>query len=322
MTIPTFGFSTTAEEVSTVFSTDIQGKNVLVTGTSLNSLGFETARTIARHANLVIITGYNSERLALSEAAIKDQLPTANIRCLRFDLSSLAAVRAAAEEVNAYPEPLHVLIHNAAAAIGPFKLTVDNLESQIATDHIGPFLLTKLLLPKLNAARTTAYTPRVVLVTSIFHEYAPGIDLEDIQAPDATKYEPFAAYNQAKSANVLFATEMTRRAHGAIHAYSVSPGVAFTNIQQKPDSFEIFFNSGIITAEGKPNHLKFKWKTIPQSAATTLVAAFDPRLEDKSGAYLDDCNVAPIAGTNIADPALSRQLWSVTEKIIGERFEF
>ncbi|KAJ7914328.1 hypothetical protein B0H13DRAFT_1873152 [Mycena leptocephala] len=317
MASPSFGSSTTAEDVATVFANEIKGKNVLVTGTSLNSLGFEAALAIARYANLAIITGYNAERLRLSETAIKREVPSANIRCLSLDLSSLAAVRRAAEEVNAYPEPIHVLINNAAATIGPFKLTVDNLESQISTDHIGPFLFTKLL---------GTYTSRVVAVTSIFHEHARGIDLADMAHPDPAKYEPFAAYNQAKSAGVLCMAELSRRAGGAIHAYSVSPGVALTNIQLRPESLHIFVESGLFSRDhnrdGKPNLAKFTWKTIPESAATILVAAFDPRLDATPGAYLDDCNVAEIAGPNILDPELPRQLWATTERIIGESFDF
>ncbi|KAJ7745393.1 hypothetical protein B0H14DRAFT_3897521 [Mycena olivaceomarginata] len=90
--------------------------------------------------------------------------------------------------------------------------------------------------------------------------------------------------------------ELSRRSCGAIRGYSVSPGVALTNIQLKPESLDIFIASEIITPDLKPNRVKLSWKTIPESAATTLVAAFDPRLDDKPGAYLDDCNVADIAG--------------------------
>ncbi|KAJ7633585.1 hypothetical protein DFH06DRAFT_1055651, partial [Mycena polygramma] len=92
--------------------------------------------------------------LKLTRDATKKEVPTANIQPLILDLSSLAAVRTAAESVNARAQPLHVLIHNAAAPIGPFKLTVDGLERQFGTDHVGPFLLTKLLAPKLVASRT------------------------------------------------------------------------------------------------------------------------------------------------------------------------
>ncbi|KAJ6629781.1 hypothetical protein B0H10DRAFT_2208339 [Mycena sp. CBHHK59/15] len=89
----TFSFSTTADEVATTFTAEIGGKNVLITGTSLNGICFEAARVISKYASLVIITGYSSERLKLSEDAIEREVPAANIRRLVLDLSSLAAAR-------------------------------------------------------------------------------------------------------------------------------------------------------------------------------------------------------------------------------------
>ncbi|KAJ7701125.1 hypothetical protein B0H17DRAFT_1195419 [Mycena rosella] len=228
-------------------------------------IGLETALAIAPYANLLIITGYNSERYTPdTNRAIS------NIRCLLFDLSSLAAVRKAAEEVNA----------------------------------------------------TKTYIPRVVFLSSIWHEHAHRFDFADLEHPDPEKYKPLESYSQAKSAVVLLAAELSRRSQGAIHGYSVSPGVAFTNFQQKPEAFEAFFSVGIINFDGTPNLVTFNWKTLPQSAATTLVAAFGPGLAAKPGIYLDDCNEAPIAGSNISDPDLPAQLWSLMEKITGERFEF
>ncbi|KAJ7838789.1 hypothetical protein B0H14DRAFT_3699770 [Mycena olivaceomarginata] len=211
MSHPAFSFNTTAEEVATIFAAQIRGKNVLITGTSLNGIGFETARVLAKHANLVIITGHNSNRLKLAEENIKRELPSANIRPLILDLSSLSSVRKAAAEVDALPEPLHVIIHNAAATIGLFTLTVDNLESQIATDHISPFLFTKLLAPKLLAARTAHYIPRVVFVSSVGHGLGTGVNFETLGQPDGARYEPMEAYFQAKAANVLCAIELSKR---------------------------------------------------------------------------------------------------------------
>ncbi|KAJ7022115.1 hypothetical protein C8F04DRAFT_1139050, partial [Mycena alexandri] len=160
-----FTSTTTAQEVATVLADQIEGKNVLITGTSINGIGFETARVLAKYANLVIITGYNSERLTLSKEAIEKEVPGANIRSLVLDLSSRVAVRKAATEVNAYPEPIHVLINNAAAA------------NQIATDHINLFLFTKLLTPKLFAALTSTYTARV----------PGGVNLTTLAHPDPEK---------------------------------------------------------------------------------------------------------------------------------------
>ncbi|KAJ7465009.1 hypothetical protein FB451DRAFT_1561445 [Mycena latifolia] len=323
MSLPTFSFATTADEVAAALVDEIKGKNVLVTGTSLNGIGFEAARALAKHANLVIITGHNSERLKLAEDAIKAEQPSSNIRPLIVDLSSLDAVRKAAAEVNAYPEPLHVVIHNAAATVGVFKLTMDNLESQMATDYIGPFLFTKLLAAKILAAGTADYTPRVVFVSSIGHSVGTGVNFSTIGSPDPAGYKPMEAYYQAKSANILCAIELSKRSNGRINSYSLEPGAIYTNLMYgSKESVAGLQKLGVLDSDGRPSNEKFSFKTIPQGAAT-LVAAFDPRLKDKPGTYLSDCREANDGiASHSSDPANAEKLWTLTEKIIGERFAF
>ncbi|KAJ7662277.1 hypothetical protein B0H17DRAFT_1144451 [Mycena rosella] len=320
-----FGFHTTAEDAAEVFASEIAGKNVLITGTSLGGIGFEAARVVAKYANLVIITGYDAERLQLAEDAIKKEVPAANIRKLILDLSSLAAVRVAAAEVNAYPEPLHVLINNAAAAIATFRVTVDNLEKQMATGHVGPFLFTNLLVPKLLAAASSSYTPRVVFVASAAHAFSTTIDFATLAKPDPAKYESiFQPYNDTKGANVLTALELSRRAGGKLNVYALHPGLIYTNGSHKEDMLEGMMALGVVDAEGKPiSNPAYLWKTIPEGTATTVAAAFDPSLSATSGAYLDDCkdataSIAPYA----ADPANGALLWEATEKILGQTFKF
>ncbi|KAJ7062920.1 hypothetical protein C8F01DRAFT_1251718 [Mycena amicta] len=325
---PKFAFETTAEEVATAFADQIKGKNVLITGTSLKGIGFETARAIARHAKLVIITGYNDERLKLSEDALKNEIPTANIRRLILDLSSLSSVRKAALEVNAYPEPLHVLIHNAAAHFGSQLIrSPEGLDRQMATDHVGPFLFTKLLASKLlSASEADVYIPRVVFVASAVHAYtAKGVDLAHLAKPDGEKYAGFDVYCQAKSANVLTATELSRRSKGKILGYSLHPGVIFTTAYVDPDTVPLLQVLGTVTADGKANlELEgLKWKTLEQGAATTVAAAFDPRLDQTPGAYLNDSTVAnDKVAPHASDPVIAAKLWETTEEIIGEKFEF
>ncbi|KAJ7152607.1 hypothetical protein C8R43DRAFT_1003067 [Mycena crocata] len=321
--VPVFSSKTTADEVATAFSQEIKGKNVLITGTSLNGIGFETARVTAKHANIVIITGYNEERLKLSEDGIKKDVPTANIRRLTLDLASLDGVRKAAAEVNTYSEPIHILIHNAAAPIGSFKLTIDGLESQMGTDHVGPFLLTKLLTPKLLASATAGFTPRVVFVSGAAHAYSPGINFDTIEHPNPDIYSNFGAYWQAKCANILTAIELSKRSKGAINAYSIHPGFIFTNITQKEEAVPELQAMGILNSDGLPNTEKFEWKTIPQGAATTVAAAFDPRITDKPGSYLVDANVANESiAPHSSDPVNAARLWTLTEKLVGEEFTF
>ncbi|KAJ7491435.1 hypothetical protein B0H11DRAFT_2399945 [Mycena galericulata] len=334
MSLPTFTSTTTAEEVATVFADQIRGKN----GTSMNGIGFEAARVIAKYASLLIITGYNSERwrpvellkviaehsvgrLKLSEEAIKKELPSANIRLLTLDLASLAGVRKAAAEVYIYEEPIHVLIHNAAAAAGPYKLSADGFELHMATDQVGPFLLTKLLVPKLLAATTPGYTPRVVFVSSLAHTWAPPMDFANLVHPDPKSFSTHDAYAAAKLANVLTAIELSRRSKGKIDAYSLHPGVIFTNILQKEESKTYFQEAGILTAEGLPNPDKLEWKSIPEGAATTVAAAFDPRLDAKPGAYLSDGMEANEIASHRTEENAAK-LWTATEELIGEKWEF
>ncbi|KAJ6477178.1 short-chain dehydrogenase [Mycena vitilis] len=322
MSLPSFSDTTTADEVATTFANEIQGKNVLVTGTSVGGIGFETARVLAKHANLVIITGHNAERMKIAEEAIKSEVPSANTRPLMVDLSSLASVRKAAAEVNAYPEPLHILINNAAGGSWEFKLTEDNIVSQMATSHVGPFLLTKLLTPKLLAARTAQYTPRVVFVSSEAQAAGSGVNFDSLASPDPASYEPMQMYGEVKAANVLTALELSKRSKGQINGYSLHPGLIFTNSTRREGVSDVLQKIGVLTVDKQPN-TNLPWKTLGQGAATTLVAALDPRLDDKAGAYLVDCVVANGAvAPQSSNPANAEKLWSLTESVIGEPFVF
>ncbi|KAJ6477174.1 hypothetical protein C8R47DRAFT_655869 [Mycena vitilis] len=268
--------ATTADEVAAVFAKEIQGKNVLVTGTTVGGIGFETARALAKHANLVIITGHKAERLKIAEDTIKNEVPTASIGPLVFDLSSLASVRKAAAEVNAFPEPLHILINNAAGGSFDFKLTEDNIVSQMATSHVGPFLLTKLLTPKLLAARTAEYTPRVVFVSSAAHAAGTGVNFDTLIKPEPAGYQPMQMYGQTKAANVISAIKLSKRSKGQINAYSLHPGVIWTNGLRKEEA-----------AEQMRNMVSQHSRAL--GYVSTVVAALDPSLNDKPGAYLMDC---------------------------------
>ncbi|KAJ7041486.1 hypothetical protein C8F04DRAFT_1078998 [Mycena alexandri] len=262
MPLPTFFDSTTAEEVSDALAEEVRGRNVLITGTSMGGI-----------AKLVVITGYDAGRLQLSEDTIKREFPSASIRRLTLDLSSLANVRKAAAEVQAYPEPLHV-------------------------NHIAPFLFTKLLTPKLLASATTD------LVT---------------EHPDPTTYNHSNAYCHAKSAAVLTALELSKRSSGRINAYSLCPGLIYTNIHQREESIEIFQAGGYLDADKKPNTQAHVWKTMQQGAATTVVATFNPRINDKPSAYLANCNKANHeCAASSSDAETAEKLWTLTEEVIGE----
>ncbi|KAJ7495119.1 hypothetical protein FB451DRAFT_1477649 [Mycena latifolia] len=225
-----------------------------------NTLGLHTTAAEAADAFAREIKGKNA-KLQLSADAIKKEVSSANIRKLTLDLSSLTAVRAAAADVNAYTEPLHVLINDAAAAIAKLTVSADNLENQMATRHIGPSSL------RICSCRSSS-------------------------PPQPPQPPP-------------------------------SPRVGHAGPGEKPDGLEALKAHGVLDAKGRPDTTVYQWKSIPEGAATTVVAAFDPSLSDKPGAYLDDCKdatdkIAP----HSSDPASVARLWEVTEKLVGQSFEF
>ncbi|KAF7307621.1 Short-chain dehydrogenase/reductase family protein [Mycena indigotica] len=320
MSLPTFDVKTTAKEVAATFPEQIKGKTVLVTGTSLKSIGFTTVQAFAKDAGLLIITGRSAEKLKDTEAALKTEFPGANIRLLVLDLASRASVRKAAAEVNAYPEPLHIIIHNAADVIGPFKLNEDNLDSQFSSNHVSPFLFTKLLATKLLASSTPSFAPRVVFVSSSAHSFG-AIDWDTLAKPDEAKHTPMGAYAQSKIANILTAKELTKRSGGRIQSFSLHPGSIVTS--EAPINVATLQSIGIYTPDGKPNTADYSFVTREQGAATSVAAAIDPRIEGKGGAYLSCAVLADDQVSEFAaDPANAERLWTVTEDLLGEKFTF
>ncbi|KAJ7648550.1 hypothetical protein B0H17DRAFT_1215556 [Mycena rosella] len=280
MSLPKFIFTMTAEEVATAFTDQVQGKNVLITGTSMNGIGFETARVIAKYANLVIIMGYNSERLKLSEEAIKKEFPSANIRRLVLDLSSLAAVRKAAAEVNAYK--------------GPFTCAASSYDLRY---HVE--------LADRRSRDADGDEPYWPVPTDETHR--PN-SLPLRQRPSRPAWSSWRApltHWVAKSANILTTIELTKCSQGNINAYSLHPGAILTNEIQKEATKAMFQAAGILGPDGLPNtekmngklYLKglqvicnpFKLNAKFNFLGSTIAAAFDPRFDDTPGAYLCDC---------------------------------
>jgi NAD(P)-dependent dehydrogenase (short-subunit alcohol dehydrogenase family) len=316
-----FGAQTEAEEVATYFENEIKGKTVLITGCTWGGLGAEAARVIAKyHAALVIVAGRKQELLDDTIQKIKEETPSANLRSLVLDLSSLESVRRAAAEVNAYPESLDVLINNAGVMAAPYHTTKDGFEAQFGTNHIGPFLFTNLILAKLLASKTGA--PRIVNVSSFGHIFSP-IRFDDPFFDNGKTYEKWTSYGQSKTANMLFARELAKRyKNKGLTAFSLHPGAIFTNLQRHVVDHDAEFNDPVKDYDGNLIDVNsMTWKSIPQGTATHLVAAFDPNITSDSGAFLDDCQIANDRAKSYAkDATQADKLWKWSEKIVGQTF--
>ncbi len=199
---------------------------VLVTG-STDGIGRQTARMLAAGGETVIIHGRSKPKLDAALAELRAELPGAELSGVSFDLGSLASVRRGAEQLLALAPSLHVLVNNAGIFAAERSLTADGIELTFAVNHVGPFLLTELVMPRLLASATEAPS-RVIDVASVAHTRG-RIHLDDLQL--ASAWTAYAAYAQSKLANVMHAATLAERHDpGKLVAYSLHPGVISTKL--------------------------------------------------------------------------------------------
>lgn len=301
-----FGSSSTSDQVTE--GIDATSLTAIVTGGS-SGIGLETARVLALRNAHVIIAARNLEAARQAKETILNDNKSARVDVLKLDLCSFSSIRAFAKEFIALNIPLNILINNAGIMFCPFQLSEDGIELQFATNHLGHFLLTNLLLDKMKeTAKNSGIQGRIVNLSSVahIHTYWEGVLFDHINDP--TKYSDKKAYGQSKLANILHANELSRRlrAEGAnITANSLHPGLIMTNLMQHTYflmRFLKFFSS-------------YLWKTVPQGAATTCYVALHPQLEGVTGKYFSDCNEGSSSAYG-RDEGLAKKLWDFSNKLV------
>jgi retinol dehydrogenase-12 len=233
---------------------------------------------------------------------LRPEAPAGALEVMALDLASFASVRAFAAAFT--PARLDLLVNNAGVMAPPLGQTVDGFETQLATNHLGHFLLVKLLLDRLKAAAPA----RVVVVASAAHRRGTRDNLLATLETDRLyrrrKYRPMVAYGDSKLANILFTRALARRLEGSgVSPYCLHPGVIHTPLMK-----HLGLAGTILGVVGRPF-----LKTIAQGAATSVFAATAPELRpEHAGLYLADCNEAqpwPAA----LDDDLGERLWSGSE---------
>ncbi|WP_405164573.1 SDR family NAD(P)-dependent oxidoreductase [Nocardia sp. NBC_01499] len=285
---------------------DQSGRTAIVTGAN-TGLGFETAAALAARGAHVVLAVRNLDKGKQAQARILATVPDASVSLQQLDLSSLAAIETAADELKAAHERIDLLINNAGVMYPPKQSTEDGFELQFGTNHLGHFALTGRLLDRLLSVPGS----RVVTVSSIGHRIRAAIHFDDLQWDNG--YNRVGAYGQSKLANLLFTYELQRRlaAAGApTIATAAHPGGSDTELMRHLPSV---LNS--VAARLVQN--------AAMGALPTLRAATDPDIT--GGQYLGPGGFAQSRGypkvvqssKQSHDVALQRRLWSVSEELTG-----
>jgi NAD(P)-dependent dehydrogenase (short-subunit alcohol dehydrogenase family) len=312
-----FDARSTADDV--VAGLDLTGVRAVVTGAS-SGIGVETARSLARAGADVTLAVRDVDAGHRTAEDITRSTGNRTIHVSRLDLADRASAAGLARR---WTGPLHLLINNAGVIVRHLTRTAEGWELQFATNHLGHFALSLALHDALAAGARDRGEARIVSLSSTAHMRSPVV-FDDIHF-ERREYDPQAAYAQSKSANSLFAVEATRRwAADGIFANAVNPGGVATGLQR---DFTQKQKDYLAAAEASG---AFAYKTVPQGAATTLVAAVAPEFARAGGHYLDDGREAYTTTDDAdlfthshgvkqwaLDPEAARQLWTVSMNHVG-----
>jgi NAD(P)-dependent dehydrogenase (short-subunit alcohol dehydrogenase family) len=289
---------------------DQRGRTALITGAT-SGIGFETALALAGRGARLVLPVRSPERGEAAAQRIRDAVPGAEIALYRLDLASLASVFEGAAEIRAAHQTVDLLINNAGVMWTPDERTVDGFELQFATNHLGPFALTGLLLDRLRSTPGS----RVVTVSSLAHRIWGCMNFDDLNFDRG--YNPERPYGQAKVANLMFTFALQRRlaaAGAATIAAAAHPGWASTGLGHTSWRLRLIVPLGQAPAIG---------------ALPTLRAALDPAT--RGGEYYGpsrwfETRGAPATGSRASararDQPQQERLWTTSEQLTGVTYDF
>jgi NAD(P)-dependent dehydrogenase (short-subunit alcohol dehydrogenase family) len=312
-----FGPDTTTEQV--LEGIDLTGRRAIVTGAS-GGLGAETARALASRGARVTLAARKLDKAGAVAESIRKSTGNPNVDVgAPLELMDPDSVRAFAEQWLRENDALHILVNNAGVMFSPLERNALGWEMQFATNHMGHFLLTCLLVPALRAGAPA----RIVNLSSGGHRFG-SINFDDPNY-ERRDYDKFGSYGQSKTANVLFSVELTKRlAKDKITANAVHPGVIMTELARHMQAEDLETLQSRAPAGG------LKFKTVESGAATSVWAASSPQLDGRSGLYLENCGIAECIdepggdggyAAYAVDPGDAARLWALSEELLGEKFD-
>lgn len=283
----------------------LDGKVALVTGATAG-IGAVTARELAKAGATVVVVARDAAKAEKTRAEIDAAVGRKAVEVLLADMGDMAAVRAAADAFSARHARLDLLVNNAGLFMGAKReSTSAGIEKTFAVNHLGPFLLTLRLLPRVQAAPAG----RIVVVASDAHKGA-RLDLDD---PNLEKgYSSLTAYANSKLCNILFAQELARRLaakNSKVVVNSLHPGVIATDILRDAGP--------VLAAVMKVG--RYFMITPEEGARTTLHLALSEEGGRTSGGYFAKSKPAAVKNAG-ATAENARRLWELSERLTGESY--
>ena len=280
---------------------DMTGKTVVITGGN-SGIGRETARVLAGAGAKVVITARDKARGESAVSALRSANQGGQIELVVFDLGDLGSVRSGAEQILAICDRIDVLVNNAGVVLSDRLESADGYEATLAINHLGPFLLTKLLLDRLEQSAPA----RIVNVASTADKGARhGLDFDDLQA--TKRYHGMQVYSRSKLANIYFTTELARRLQGTgVTANCLHPGTVRTSYGRDGDS------SGFLALGlkiGAPFFLSPE-----KGARTSVFLASSPEVAGVSGKYFVKCKPR-VPSKAARDDEAAKRLWQISEEL-------
>ncbi|WP_112247318.1 SDR family NAD(P)-dependent oxidoreductase [Kribbella monticola] len=301
-----FGYRSTADDV--LKGIDLSGKLALVTG-GYSGLGLETTKALVKAGAEVVVPARRPENAKEALSGV------AGVEVDALDLADLESVRSFSERFLASGRSLDLVIDNAAIMACPETRVGPGWEAQFATNHLGHFALVNRLWPAIAADGGA----RVVAVSSTGHRRS-DIRWDDLQFE--TGYDKWAAYGQAKTANVLFAVQLDALGKDSgVRAFALHPGGIMTPLQRHLPREEMVAAGWIDEKTGEYNEA---FKTPEQGAATQVWAATSPQLDGLGGVFCEDCDIAEVStddAPGVRPYAIDRdsaaRLWAVSAELTG-----
>ena len=272
----------------------------VITGAN-SGIGKITAQELARKGFDIVMLSRNLDKARPVQQEIQAANPSVQIDLIQCDVASIASVRAAAKQVQDRYDHIDVLINNAGLYIAKEQYSPDGYELTFATNHLGAFLLTNLLLDLLR----TGQDARVVTVSSEAHRFAGTFRLNELARP--ASYSAIKAYSKSKLCNVLFAKELSDRLmDDGITSNSLHPGTVSTNFGA--GSGAIF---DVVLGLAQPF-----LKTPVQGAATSIYLASSSQVDHVTGLYFD--NSRPKTPSKDAQNNFyAKRLWDMSAEMVG-----